>query len=384
MANDLPPSDYVYGERSTENMPAKAFEPGAGRISGYLSAWLGALSLLGVLCSRYPSWLTTGQLREVYDVELLRVILRVSMWTAFGLGVFNFTRNKRKRMGAIGVLCTLAAFWLGGWQIPAGPVPPQALSLGVDWMILDLLGSALIFIFIEKLFPRYEDQIILRPDWQLDLVYFAINHLLIGVLLLVGNHFAPALFGWAVHPEVQTKVRSLPLFAQVVLLMFCADFVQYWIHRAYHEVPWLWKLHAVHHSTEYMDWLASSRNHTLQTLIDRSLAMVPLFLLGPDKAALDTYVVFAGFQAVFVHANVGLPLGWLSRFLVTPQFHHWHHSSDKPAIDTNYAVHLPLFDMIFGTFHLPPQHWPIQYGTVSKLPKTLWGQLAYPFVRTQK
>ena len=49
--------------------------------------------------------------------------------------------------------------------------------------------------------------------------------------------------------------------------------------------------------------------------------------------------------------------------LVTPQFHHWHHSADQPAIDTNYAVHLPLLDMAFGTFHLPERHWPITYGT---------------------
>ena len=65
--------------------------------------------------------------------------------------------------------------------------------------------------------------------------------------------------------------------------------------------------------------------------------------------------------------------------IVTPQFHHWHHSKDDPAIDTNYAVHTPIYDLLFGSFHLPKNFWPKEYGTVSALPKTFFGQLLYPF-----
>ena len=130
-----------------------------------------------------------------------------------------------------------------------------------------------------------------------------------------------------------------------------------------------------------MDWLAGSRMHVAETLVDRTLAMVPLYLLGADEVALNAYVMFAGFQAVFVHANVGIELGPLKYLLATPQFHHWHHSSDKPAIDTNYAVHLPVLDMIFRTYHMPERHWPVEYGTTKRLPRTFWRQLAYPFGR---
>ena len=77
--------------------------------------------------------------------------------------------------------------------------------------------------------------------------------------------------------------------------------------------------------------------------------MVPLYLLGPSRDALDAYVIIAAIQAVFVHANVGIPFGRLRYVLVTPQFHHWHHSKDGPAIDTNYGVHTPLWDWVFGT-----------------------------------
>jgi len=125
--------------------------------------------------------------------------------------------------------------------------------------------------------------------------------------------------------------------------------------------------------------MAGSRNHVIQMFVDRCLAMVPLYLLGASKEALDIYVSIAAFQAVYVHSNVNIPVGPLKYIFCTPQYHHWHHSSETPAIDTNYAVHLPLYDMIFGTYHMPGKLWPAHYGTVNRLPRTFLKQLMYPF-----
>lgn len=371
--------EHVYEPRQIEDMSEKSFRVGEGRISGYLSIFLGVMSFLAVLCFHFPEYLTTKDLRAAYDVKLLQKVLMVAMWTSLFFGGLTFVLGKRKRMGAIGMLFTLLAFALGGYHVPGRAVKAVKISLGLDWMLLDFFGSALMFIFIEKVWPKYEDQAILRPEWQLDLFYFGLNHLLVGVLLLIGNNFAPSFFGWFVNDRVQSGMQSLPIWGQVLILIVCADFVLYWSHRLFHEVAWLWPIHAVHHCVEHMDWLAGSRNHIFQTIVDRSLAMVPLYLLGPDKNALDAYVVFAALQAVFVHANVGIPTGPLKWIIATPQFHHWHHSSDKPAIDTNYAVHLPLWDMIFGTFHMPDEHWPKEYGTTKRLPRTFFGQLLHPF-----
>ena len=68
--------------------------------------------------------------------------------------------------------------------------------------------------------------------------------------------------------------------AQLFLIILVADLVQYWTHRAYHEVPLLWRLHAVHHSAKSMDWLAGSRQHILELLITRTLVLAPIFVLG--------------------------------------------------------------------------------------------------------
>lgn len=379
-----PEQPHIYHQREIPEMSGRAFAVGQGRISGYLSVCLGALSFLAVLCWRFPQVLTTAELRQVYDLELLRKILMLCMWASLAFGGLTFLLNRRKRLGSIGILFTVAAFALGGYTLQGGPVQPQTLSLGLDWLVLDFLLTGTIFIFIEKVIPKYEAQVILRPDWQLDLFYFALNHLMIGVLLMVGNGFAPTVFGWAVNHSIQTFVSGLPIWAQFVLLLVCADLVQYFCHRAFHEIPALWRFHAVHHSSEHMDWIAGSRSHFVEILIDRSLVMVPLYLLGPDKAALDAYVLFAAAQAVFIHANVRLPFGPIKYIFTTPQFHHWHHSSDKPAIDTNYSVHLPIFDKLFGTYHMPKQHWPVKYGTTKPLPRTFVGHFLYPFRTKQE
>lgn len=360
-------------------MSARSFRMGEGRISGYTSVLLGAMSVATVLCFLYPSLLTTTELRSVYDPDQIRLLLRAAICVSLGFGLVTFGLNRKKRMGAVGILLTLAALALGGWNVHGAPVQGRELSLGLDWLLLDLLISVAVFTFIEKVIPREREQAILRPEWQLDLVYFGINHLLISVLLLVANGFAPLAFGWATNARVQAAVSALPLAAQVALLVLAADFVQYWTHRLFHEVPWLWNIHAVHHSCETMDWLAGSRMHLVDELVTRSLVMVPLYLLGPAKPALDAYVLFAALQAVLAHANVGIRFGPLKYLLTTPQYHHWHHSSEAAAIDTNYAVHLPLYDRLFGTYHMPAAEWPHTYGTTKPVPRTLLGQLLYPF-----
>ena len=382
--SDNSDGQYEYKPRQIENMEDRFFRFGEGRISGAAACALGVLSFLAVLCYKFPAYLTVPELRAGYDSEVLRYVLMGGMWASLLFALLTFILGKQRKLGAIGVLFTLMAFALGGYSVETGEVTDSGLSLGLDWLILALVASVALFTFLEKIFPKYRDQAILRPEWKLDLFYFSFNHLIFAVLLLIGNYFVSTVFGWAVSADLQQFVQDLPIAVQVVLLVICADFVLYWSHRMFHENPRLWKIHAVHHSVEHMDWLAGSRNHVIQTIVDRSIAMVPLYLIGPDKAALDIYVVFAGLQAVLVHANFGLPFGPLKYIICTPQYHHWHHSSEAPAIDTNYAVHLPLFDRIFGTYHMPEEHWPAHYGTTVRLPRSYFGQLFYPFTKDKK
>jgi sterol desaturase/sphingolipid hydroxylase (fatty acid hydroxylase superfamily) len=369
--------NHEYKQRQVELDERKAFRVGSGRISGYSSLFLGGVSLLAVFAFLYPSYLTTTELRQVYDAHQLQQLLKYGMYFSLFFGILTFLLGKRRLQGAIGILLTVIAFALGGYNIPIGSVEPRSLSLGVDWLILAFLASAFVFMTLEKLLPKYKQQVILRKEWGLDLFYFCFNHLAISAILLYANYHVSH-FDWALSVDFQNAVQSMPIIVQVVLIIIAADFVLYWEHRLFHEVKSLWPIHAVHHSVETLDWLAGSRGHFIQVFSERAMVMVPLYLIGADQTALDVYVTFAALQAVLIHCNTRLSFGWLKYVFVTPQFHHWHHSSEQPAIDTNYSAHLVIFDRLFDTYHMPNEHWPVEYGTTKKLPSNFIGQLFYP------
>ena len=155
--------------------------------------------------------------------------------------------------------------------------------------------------------------------------------MIVGFVLLATNLLVHKLFGWAAKDGIRAWVQDLPFFVALFLIVLVADLVQYWTHRAYHEVPVLWRLHAVHHSVKSMDWLAGSRQHILELIITRTLVLAPIFVLGFSKEVIDAYIVIVGFQAVFNHANVSVRLGPLRYVIVTPNFHHWHHSRTPRA-----------------------------------------------------
>jgi lathosterol oxidase len=147
-------------------------------------------------------------------------------------------------------------------------------------------------------------------------------------------------------------------------------------------VPWLWRFHAVHHSSRALDWLAGSRLHLVDAVLTRALVLLPLSVLGFAEGALGAYLVFVSFHAVFIHANVRFRLSAIEPYLVTPRFHHWHHAAEAEARDRNFAVHLPWLDRLFGTVHFPGDAWPSSYGlTGEAVPGGYLGQLAYPFAR---
>ncbi len=376
-------NDYQYRERNIELDVDNRFQFGEGKISAFSSLFLGILSLLAVLAYLFPPYLTTIELREGYDAVFLQKVLKYGMYFSLFFGVLTIILNKHKLMGGVGITLTLIAFALGGYTIPVSPVESHRLSLGVDWLILAFLGSTFFFMTLEKIFPRYKNQVILRSEWGLDLFYFCFNHLMISVILIYVNYHA-SYYDWAISLPLQQAVQSTPLALQVVMIILCADFVLYWEHRIYHEVPQLWPIHAVHHSIENLDWLAGSRGHFLQVFSERAMVMVPLYLLGTDKTALDIYVTIAALQAILIHCNLKFSFGVLKYIFVTPQFHHWHHSSEKPAIDTNYSAHTVLFDRLFNTYHMPKNHWPADYGTTVRLPRTYIGQMFYPITAILK
>ncbi len=353
---------------------------GKGMVSGIIALSLAILCFLGVLAFHFPQYLTTPQLRKAYDVETLRLVMYWAMVIAGSIALFNivFGRVRWLSFGAFTLIALTLV--LGGHKVPVNDFPDNTPYIGLDWFILDLLGSTLIFIFIEKLFPLRRDQPVFRPEWQTDFHHFIVNHMVVGFVLLATNLMVHKFFGWAANDGIRGWVQGLNFWVALFLIILVADLVQYWTHRAYHEVPLLWRLHAVHHSVKSMDWLAGSSQHILELIITRTLVLAPIFVLGFSKEVIDTYIVIVGFQAVFNHANVSVRLGPLRYVIVTPNFHHWHHSQDDEAIDKNYAAHFAFLDYLFGTAVTADREWPRQYGVVGDyVPNGFVKQFLFPF-----
>jgi sterol desaturase/sphingolipid hydroxylase (fatty acid hydroxylase superfamily) len=109
---------------------------------------------------------------------------------------------------------------------------------------------------------------------------------------------------------------------------------------------------------------------------------LPVLALGFAPLAVEIYVLVAYVYTTLIHANIGWRLPLIHHFLVTPQFHHWHHGAEKEAIDVNFAIHFPLYDRLFGTYYLPKNEWPKGYGIEGHpVPQGYWAQLLHPFRR---
>lgn len=358
---------------------------GTGWISGTLSVALGLAGLGAVLCLHFPEYLTVPDARKLYPLPIIRAVIHLMLVGSFALGMVSVVLRHNKTLGMLGICLVLVSALLGGSQVPIdGDWDKRDVYLGLDYGLLVLIVYSLVFIPLEKLFGRLQ-QGVFRKGWAIDLTYFFVSALMVQLTAFITLQPAFVLFGWAVNPTVQEYVRAQPAWLQFLEIMFLADLVQYWVHRLFHEIPWLWKFHAVHHSAEVMDWMAGNRLHLVDLALTRSLIYVPSFVLGFDQGPMIAYIIFVAVYSVFIHANLRFNFGPLRYIFATPQFHHWHHGAEREAIDKNFAVHLPLLDMIFGTFHLPGDRWPAFYGVHSNdVPESYLGQWIYPFLPSKK
>jgi lathosterol oxidase len=346
----------------------------------YLSAGLGLSALLGVLCFHFPELLTSRDFRAVYSEEFARRLLLVGLVAAFVLGTLAILRNRNRRVALIGVGSAGLAVLLGGATVHFDPIESTPFSLGLDWFVIALFFSALIFIPIEKAMA-VRPLSPLRPEWRTDLAYFFVSHVLVQFVLIAVTASTSTIAAFALFPTLKAGIQSLPVWLQFLLAVFFADLAQALLHRAYHKTNWLWRFHAVHHSSRNMDWLAGSRVHIVEILLTRSAVLLPLVVLGFSPGAVNAYVILVGIQAVLAHANLRLNFGWLEYVLVTPRYHHWHHARATDYMDVNYAIHLPLVDMLMGTFKRPPSNvWPEEYGVMKleSVPRGFWPQTRMP------
>ena len=273
---------------------------------------------------------------------------------------------------------------VGGWKKAIFLRLLAVIIIGSGLFISREGATIVIFLFIivvpfERLFPRQKHQGFKRPHLDLDIGYAMAAPFLNIVALTVGIFIGVVSLAWIPGLLIAPYVEMIPSPYKLIAGILLFDMTTYWAHRFYHEVPVLWKFHSIHHSTEHMDWVSGFRAHPFDgTLIVP--AVVFLIAAGFETEQVGFLAVFQIVFGLFLHANVRFRFKIFDRFIMTPEFHHWHHSNEEDAIWSNYSTFLPLWDMLFGTYFMPKgKRRPKIYGVDELVPMTMAEQLKYPF-----
>lgn len=255
---------------------------------------------------------------------------------------------------------------------------------------ITLLLLFTIFFFIERMPWRGTARVqrAFRLGWFTDVLYWFVTSLLtqpfmrlvlLGpVAFLVIAEVVPTEAFKAGRLEGFGPLSRQPVWLQAVQIYVLMDFIGYWIHRTFHRPAW-WPFHAVHHSSEVVDWLSSLRVHPVGELVNKLSQSVAVMMLGYNPVAALAAAPVLAFHAMFIHANVNWDFGPLRWVIASPVFHRWHHSQEREAWDKNFAGLIPLWDIFFGTFYMPRGRYPESFGISRPMPHGFLGQMLAPF-----
>ncbi len=257
--------------------------------------------------------------------------------------------------------------------------PPEPVTKTLLGLVIGTAILAMLFYLLERAFPEQTGQPALRKGTKVDFIYWFFDSLVTKRLATLAA-FSLVIVAVAFKMPRFTFASRQPLWLQAIETLLIADFFGYWSHRMMHVVPWLWRIHRVHHSSEQIDWVASARVHPFETVWSRTISMLPLFLLGFSAKLTGLLAGFIGIYPIFIHCNVRWGYGWIGYIVASPAFHRWHHSSDEAALNKNFSGLLPLYDFLFGTAHFPKTGKPEAYGLGGEpAPESFTRQLLWPF-----
>jgi sterol desaturase/sphingolipid hydroxylase (fatty acid hydroxylase superfamily) len=251
------------------------------------------------------------------------------------------------------------------------------------------IGLFILLALIEALAPRRVRSQTRKARWTtnwgitvintvtLNALAFGLPLLAVGAAIDAGNN------DWGLF-----NVLGWPLWVEILLAVLILDFAIWLQHLITHKVPFLWRLHRVHHADVDIDVTTAIRFHPVEIALSMLLKIGLVYLLGPAALAVILFEIILNGTAMFNHANIKLPL-WLDaivrRVLVTPDMHRVHHSVDRAEHDSNYGFALSIWDRMFGTYIPQPSdgHDAMKIGLEwqDDRPSKLGWSLALPFFK---
>lgn len=272
-------------------------------------------------------------------------------------------------------------------------VPPFLLQLGHE-KYMAILGIiiplwTIIIIIFERLFPYTNGIKLFRRGFWIDLIWYTfiqskIMEVIIFtyIILNLKNYLGLQHFGPLSHWN---------FWGLLFMFFVIHDFYIYWFHRLQHNNKYLWRTHEAHHSNREIDWLAGSRSHFVEILINQTIEFLPIFFLLDTETAMYMYPAKALLDAVWgiwIHANINVNSGKLQYIINGPEMHQWHHANHYEVFYKNYSTKIAIWDWLFGTGFLPklkPLNFhfskPQMFGLPYAYPKGFFSQTVFAIGR---
>lgn len=240
----------------------------------------------------------------------------------------------------------------------------------------------IIIVVWERVAPYRKGLPLFREGFWVDLVWYTIIQSFILKIVIFDFIIVPLQhrFDWSgiVH------IGRWPVVLQVMFFVVTHDLYIYLFHRFQHSNKYFWRIHEAHHSGKEVDFLAGSRSHVLEIIINQTIEFAPIILLGASPEVVPIKALIDSMYGMFIHANINVKLGRWKYIFNSPELHLWHHANYKEVFHANFSTKLSLWDYLFGTAYFPgkkPGNHSENWGLYYKYPKDYFLQHAFSVKR---
>ncbi len=243
----------------------------------------------------------------------------------------------------------------------------------------------ILIILWERISPYRKGLAFFREGFWTDLVWYTIIQSYFLKIIIFDYIITPVQnnFDWSGIQFV--KHWSIPV--QVLFFLFTHDLYIYLFHRFQHHSKLFWRIHEAHHSGKEVDFLAGSRSHVLEIIINQSIEFAPIILLGADPVVVPIKAMLDAMFGMFIHANIKVKMGKLKYLINSPELHLWHHANYQEVFHANFSTKFSVWDYLFGTVYdpgYPPGNKPENWGLGYPIPQDYFLQHAFSVVRFEE
>lgn len=259
----------------------------------------------------------------------------------------------------------------------------HGINVFLSSYIATIIAGVGLITFFELVLPYQKEWL---PSWSevgTDFLFMMLVQVLLPQLISIS--FVSWLLGFVKNSNWNISnfwPHNYPIWIQILIMILSGDFLRYWLHRAAHTWPLLWRFHAVHHSVHKLYWLNIGRFHPLDRTLQLFCDTFPFILLSISKEVLALYLLIYSIKGFFQHCNVDVKLGWFNYIISGPELHRWHHSTNIHESNNNYGNHIIIWDILFGTYFLPKGKKVSELGLLNRnYPMSFLKQIQAPFIK---